>query len=559
MGKFMKSSSIIGHFDEVRDSYATGWCMDQKHPDRRLEVEIMCGRHIIGKGMSNVFREDLSAVEYGDGRYGFKILLSGSDRCGKRPVQARVAGTRKKLIGKHIIPDSISSGSQRLPETGPEILVKVRRRLKRVFRRQADFPGAIDIVKDGNVHGWAFDPKRPDHPLDIELVCGEELVAAGTAGSFREDLAAAGFGDGRHCFCLSLNPEICARLPLEVVAREAESKRNLDCEPYVIQPTHMSVDQIIQHGDKNVSVDILLGCLLEDPENKALATQVDKLISEKSPPHGDGLELCSESLEEFERSVRLLDLVAQKAEESGAEKSTQRRLTTDQGIAALMAELRKQGKSSDQEKSRLERRIRQLNEQNQEYLSEIEKKKKELDRSRQEGKDLLQLRDELTGKVTGLQEELDRSRQEGKDLLQLRDELTGKVTGLQEELDRSRREGKELLQLRDELTGKVAGLQEELDRSRREGKDLLQLRDELTGKVTGLQEELERSRQEGKELLQLRDELTGKVAGLQEENEKLESQNDELGYRQQLLQEEMLKAEAQIDLIKDLILHDDLV
>ena len=55
--------------------------------------------------------------------------------------------------------------------------------------------GHFDYLQDGKAYGWAFAPEYPEKRLDIEILADGEVIAQGSAASFREDLPAAGILD----------------------------------------------------------------------------------------------------------------------------------------------------------------------------------------------------------------------------------------------------------------------------------------------------------------------------------------------------------------------------
>jgi GT2 family glycosyltransferase/glycosyltransferase involved in cell wall biosynthesis len=63
------------------------------------------------------------------------------------------------------------------------------------FVESADFKG---------VSGWAFDPARPDESVEIEVFDGDRFLLRARADEERRDLAAAGYGTGRHGFRVRL-------------------------------------------------------------------------------------------------------------------------------------------------------------------------------------------------------------------------------------------------------------------------------------------------------------------------------------------------------------------
>ncbi len=68
----------------------------------------------------------------------------------------------------------------------------------------ANYRGHIDVVRDGQVLGWAQDGSQPRRRLVVEIYAGGVLLGAVRADRFRKDLAAAGIGDGKAAFSFAL-------------------------------------------------------------------------------------------------------------------------------------------------------------------------------------------------------------------------------------------------------------------------------------------------------------------------------------------------------------------
>ncbi len=60
--------------------------------------------------------------------------------------------------------------------------------------------GFVEDVSDEEIRGWVYESTRPNIPLDVEVRAGSERIAIVRADLFREDLLAAGKGNGRHAF-----------------------------------------------------------------------------------------------------------------------------------------------------------------------------------------------------------------------------------------------------------------------------------------------------------------------------------------------------------------------
>jgi len=359
----MKSSLIVGHFDELRDGYATGWVTDEKNTARRLTIEIVCGRHVVGRGCGDIFREDLLAAQIGDGKYGFRIPVALDVGVRKRPLYAREATTKKRLIGKHRVPDgfigagSLDTLSNKTYSTST-IHSRIKRKIKRVLGRASTLHGSIDTVIDGQVHGWAFDSKRPSHPLEVEILSGEMVVARGLANGFREDLLANGYGDGHHLFCLPLASAIYDGTSHQLRIREAGATTLIDCAPFLFRPTGEHAEQLIKQADKESAIPFLLQCLEENPESEVVAAKLDQLLGGQSLEMQRGLPGMEEVIQ-CQRAQRLLSYMLEQQENliPAREHSP---LGRDQGIALLTAEWETQRAELEQQNRSLKQQLAQV-------------------------------------------------------------------------------------------------------------------------------------------------------------------------------------------------------
>jgi hypothetical protein len=60
--------------------------------------------------------------------------------------------------------------------------------------------GCIDILADTCISGWAADDADREQPVQVDVIVNSLLVATVPCENFREDLLAAGIGDGRKAF-----------------------------------------------------------------------------------------------------------------------------------------------------------------------------------------------------------------------------------------------------------------------------------------------------------------------------------------------------------------------
>ncbi len=64
--------------------------------------------------------------------------------------------------------------------------------------------GYIDTATRGRIRGWACDQSAPGQPVRLRVIANDVVLCEVVADRYRPDLAAAGIGDGRHAFDISI-------------------------------------------------------------------------------------------------------------------------------------------------------------------------------------------------------------------------------------------------------------------------------------------------------------------------------------------------------------------
>jgi hypothetical protein len=64
--------------------------------------------------------------------------------------------------------------------------------------------GSFDQLTPRMILGWARDPDAPERPVDLVILDNGVVIAEVSAGDYRADLQAAGLGDGRHGFSVTI-------------------------------------------------------------------------------------------------------------------------------------------------------------------------------------------------------------------------------------------------------------------------------------------------------------------------------------------------------------------
>lgn len=104
--------------------------------------------------------------------------------------------------------------NMKLANIGRKMKSKLKNLVKRILGKTS-VQYHIDTVTSNQVAGWACDPARPTKPCVVEVKEGDKVLAATKAATLREDLVAAGIGNGCHGFTIDLD-----MLPFSAAARE---------------------------------------------------------------------------------------------------------------------------------------------------------------------------------------------------------------------------------------------------------------------------------------------------------------------------------------------------
>lgn len=95
--------------------------------------------------------------------------------------------------------------------------------------------GSLDRVTHDRISGWAYDPDRAGEPVSLLITVDDQIVRRVLANLFRDDLRAAGIGDGRHAFDISIGKLPLHSVHIVAVCRE-DDHAHLPGSPLVTTP-----------------------------------------------------------------------------------------------------------------------------------------------------------------------------------------------------------------------------------------------------------------------------------------------------------------------------------
>jgi hypothetical protein len=222
-----RPAGIIGHFDGIDGSRASGWVSLPGSPERILDVEFFSiaadGRStLLGRTRANRPREDLRAIGLVEIRHGFEWRPPHPSA--PSLVSARVADGGIELPGSPV----------RL-EPGPV------------------YEGCLDGIVHGVLRGWAW-AWAPDFRVTVEIFVDGSAQATVSAEAERRDLMLSHVGNGRHGFAWMVPERFADGKPHEYACRIAGTSFRLPGSPYsaAVQPADRRFAE--------TSLDLVRGC-----------------------------------------------------------------------------------------------------------------------------------------------------------------------------------------------------------------------------------------------------------------------------------------------------------
>lgn len=114
--------------------------------------------------------------------------------------------------------------------------------------------GRLDLISDeGWVVGWAWCPEAPEHRVIIEVLADDTVIGSAVANLYREDVSAAGFGDGFYGFSVALPYQVLSRKrPSVISVRDQVSGETFPKQVVFSQPALQEVGESLQLLDRDV-------------------------------------------------------------------------------------------------------------------------------------------------------------------------------------------------------------------------------------------------------------------------------------------------------------------
>ncbi len=181
----VSSETLRGYLDHVAADRIQGWAHDPASPGQPVRLRILDNDVVIGEVLADRYRFDLARNGIGDGRHGFAFDIPG----GLSPLVRHVIRVQRVTDGAEL------TDSPWLVSAAPMVLTAPA-------TQQGDLRGHVDLAARDRIVGWAQSAADPKAPVALQILDNGVPVTRVVANVARDDLAAAGIGDGRHGFDL---------------------------------------------------------------------------------------------------------------------------------------------------------------------------------------------------------------------------------------------------------------------------------------------------------------------------------------------------------------------
>ena len=137
--------------------------------------------------------------------------------------------------------------------------------------------GAFDLCGPISFNGWIFDKNSPDVPLDICIFSDRNIIHQCSANLFRQDLLAAGLGNGEHGFSVQIPDSLFDGVMHQIEVRELKTGFLLPNSPFEFLGHPLSIQEIKLEGISLVGTILLAKSVVE--VDNIFVYENDKLIA----------------------------------------------------------------------------------------------------------------------------------------------------------------------------------------------------------------------------------------------------------------------------------------
>ena len=166
----------------MRGSTFFGWACNEDRLDDVVALEIFRGGRLVAKFLANGTLD--GAMHYPRDLIGHAFLVTLERFASLRHFTSKINDVSIRIAGTDIVLAETTIGYRNIVQAGLQ--------------------GHCDLVRAGVVNGWAWRPAEPQMPVEVALFVDGRFLTRATCIRERDDLRAAGIGDGHFGFQVTL-------------------------------------------------------------------------------------------------------------------------------------------------------------------------------------------------------------------------------------------------------------------------------------------------------------------------------------------------------------------
>lgn len=241
------------HIDRCDEFGLKGWIMDENAPSESIEINVFVDEKSIGTAAANIFRPDVLAAGFGNGKHGFLVPI---------PNEFYNDTEHRFTLGYSglLIPGAVKT-----------VLLKKKLPL---IKGQID---ECDI--ENGITGWVINQNNLQEPVNIDVFIDDELITQVTANLFRQDVLDAKIGNGNCAFGIPIPDKFWDGIEHSVNIYAVATNTVLSGCPKTFQFPNKFMEKIDNSIETdNADISILRSQLQElKEENKILFLQLHKI------------------------------------------------------------------------------------------------------------------------------------------------------------------------------------------------------------------------------------------------------------------------------------------
>ena len=253
-----------GRVDTCEGPRVLGWLVPEEGQQARAIVELWIEGEHCATETADRYRQDLEESGIGDGRHAFALV-----------VPPRFCDGQPHLC-------EVREAASGMPLTGSPINVEYN---------EPSVDGSVDTFDEEGIHGWAVhtDGSSTSVSLEWSIVGSASVSGSVDASRLRADLAAEGYGDGRHGFVINVPDDLLDGAEHLIEVRSDLDGKHLRGSPFRFRASPVWWWKTAEDLDETERRKAIERTLDQLEETDAADVDLDALRAQVDDEHGEVL------------------------------------------------------------------------------------------------------------------------------------------------------------------------------------------------------------------------------------------------------------------------------